>query len=702
MARRRPSSSSRSSSKGPFSSLSGGKARSKKRRKKGGGLFRKLGRLVRAGLIVGTIVAVVGVVYYGRRASQFDLALVKEVPERTLVYDRNGILMGHVAGHGENRVSVPASQVSEHFIKALLAREDNRFYDHHGVDPVGVLRALVTNVKSGGKAQGASTITMQLARNTYGMREMSLQRKIMEEALAIRLAREYSKEEFLTYYMNRVYFGSGLYGIERAAQGYFMKPAAELTLAEGAMLAGVIRGPSLLNPFRSMENAKDIQAEVLDRLVASDLVTTADAEAAKGQAITLRPPAMRLATGSYPLQSVFDLLEDYLAPHLIENGGLRIYTTIDEQLQKVAQTELNRHLTTIEQKPGYPHAPRSSHKDGTATKYLQGSVVTLDNRTGGIVALVGGRDFSESSFNRAFQARRQVGSTFKPFVYAVAFDRGGLKPNTPVSDDRVQIGNWSPQNSDGTYLGNQPAAVGLIRSRNTMSVRVGEIAGIPYIRGLAYELKFGDIPRSPVIALGAFESTPVTLTSAYSTFASGGVNLSPFLISKITLADGTVLYAHENAGKRLLPERVAWTVSNILGKVLDEGTATEARRLGYQAPAYGKTGTTNDYHDAWFVGYTDKLTTGVWVGLDQPKTIMERGYGSTLALPVWTEVMKAAEGNRDFIAARLPGTDSGKVGGMLVASPVGGAEDPVAQPARGGLGQAFKGVGRFLFGDSKQ
>lgn len=702
--RKSSSSSSRSSSKGPFSSLSGGKSRAKGRRKSGGSRLRSLGRLLRTGLVIGGIVAVSGAIYYGKRAMEFDLALVKEIPERTLVYDRNGILMGHVAGHGENRVSVKASQVSDHFIKALLAREDNRFYDHHGVDPIGVLRALVTNVKSGGKAQGASTITMQLARNTYGMREMSLQRKIMEAALAFRLEREYSKEEILTYYMNRVYFGSGLYGIERAAQGYFMKPASDLTLAEGAMLAGVIRGPSLLNPFRSMENAKDIQAEVLDRLVASDLVTNAEAEAAKGQSITLRPPAMRLATGSYPLQSVFDLLEDYLAPHLIENGGLRIHTTIDEQLQKVAQTELNRHLTTIEQRPGYAHAPRSSHKDGTATKYLQGCVVSLDNQTGGIVALVGGRDFSQSAFNRAFQARRQVGSTFKPFVYAVAFDRGGLQPNTPVSDDPVKIGNWSPQNSDGTYRGMQPAAVGLVSSRNTMSVRVSQIAGIPYIRGLAYELKFGDIPRSPVIALGAFESTPVTLTSAYSTFATGGVNLSPFLISKITLADGTVLYEHENAGKRLFPAKVAWTVSDLLGDVLDKGTATEARKLGYAAPAYGKTGTTNDYLDAWFVGYTDKLTTGVWVGLDQPKKIMERGYGSTLALPVWTEVMKAAETRPNFVAARLPGTRSGTTGGggMLVASPVNGAGDPVAQPAEGGFGRAVRGVGRFLFGGSQR
>lgn len=700
MARRnRPSSSSRRS--GPFSSLSGGKGRGKKRKAKGKGkgkgpgFVRWAGRTARRGAILGALVVACGIGYYGWRASRFDLALVKEIPERTLVYDRNGLLMGHVAGHGENRVSVPASQVSEHFIKALLAREDNRFHDHHGVDPVGVLRALVTNLKSGGRAQGASTITMQLARNTYGMREMSLQRKIMEAALAIRLEREYSKEEILTCYMNRVYFGSGLYGIERAAQGYFMKPASQLTLAEGAMLAGVIRGPSLLNPFRSMENAKDIQGEVLDRLVASELVTAEEAATAKSQAIALRPPNQRLATGSYPLQAVFDLLEDYLARHLIENGGLRIHTTIDSGLQLTAQSALDAHLASVERAPGYAHAPRSSHRAGTDPKYLQGSVVTLDNRDGGIVALVGGRDFGESSFNRAFSARRQAGSTFKPFVYAVAFHRGGLRPDTRVSDDPVTVGGWSPRNSDGTYRGKLPAATGLILSRNTMAVRVGQIAGLGNVRDLAKALKFGEIPNSPAVSLGAFETTPVTLTTAFATFPAGGVNPSPFLISRIERADGAVLYEHESGGRRVFPEAVAATVSNILGKVLDEGTASGAREEGYRAPAYGKTGTTNDYHDAWFVGYTDKLTTGVWVGFDQPKTIMERGYGSALALPVWTEVMKKAEG-RGFAAARLPGTGSG----LLVARPVDGAGG--AGGDGGGIGRAFKGVGRFLFGASKR
>lgn len=752
MPRRKSSSSGRKSPKrrkGPFSSLSRGRSRSR-RRKKGSGFGGFVRRVLGFCLFVGLLAAAAGALYYGSKTMRFDLALVKEIPERTLVYDRSGKLMGHVAGHGENRVSVPASQVSPHFTKALLAREDNRFYEHFGVDPIGILRAAVTNLKSGGISQGASTITMQLARNTYGMKEMSLQRKLMEAALALRLEREYTKDEILTYYMNRVYFGSGLYGIERAAQGYFMKPASDLTLAESAMLAGVIRGPSLLNPFRSLENAKDIRAEVLDRLVAADVVSRADADAAKGASVSLRPPDQRFATGSYVLQSVFDLLEDYLDPHLIENGGLRIHTTIDSGLQDSAQAALDQHLRAIEQRPGYAHSPRSSHRKGNATRYLQGAVVTLDNRTGGIVALVGGRNFGESSFNRAFRAKRQVGSTFKPFVYAVAFHRGGLLPGAYISDDAIRLANWSPKNSDGAFTGLQPAAVGLIRSRNTMSVRVGQVAGIDQVRDLARALKFGEIPASPVISLGAFESSPVTITSAYSTLAAGGVNLSPFLISRIEHSDGTLLYQGEPSGRRIFPEGVAWVTSDILGKVMDEGTATAAREAGYRAPAYGKTGTTNDYHDAWFIGYTDKLTTGVWVGLDQPKTIMSRGYGGTLALPVWTEVMKAAEG-RGFAAAKLAppagtkttvlcrecglarsnrtrhpyqmdlppdlqprgscrghgGLFAGK-GGTPQAFPIPGETGLVATPVASvegedkGLGKAVKGFGRFLFGESRR
>lgn len=602
------------------------------------------------------LVAILGIlaacglgIFYNVKAYGFDMDKVKEAPERTLVFDRKGEVLGHVSGHGENRLTVDSSEVSENFINALLAREDSRFYDHRGVDYKGIGRAMIANLKSGEMDQGASTLTMQLARNAFEMREKSLKRKMMEVALAQRIERNFEKSEILTFYMNRIYFGAGLYGIERAAQGFFMKPASELTLGEGAMLAGIIRGPSLLNPFRSIEDAKATRDEVLARMVAEEMITVAQSDAAKAESITLRPPGKRLATGSYILQTVFDLLESRLEnPEDIKLGGFRVYTTIDSDLQSAAEKALNDHLTKIEKRSGFPHPPKSAHKEGEATKYVQGAVISLDNKSGAIRAIVGGRDYSDSSYNRAYMAKRQAGSTFKPLVYAVAIDRGGLLPGAYVSDDPIRIDTgggpvWSPQNSDGTFSGLQPAAIGLIKSRNTMSVRVGQIAGLDNVRSLASALKFGELPNSPVIYLGAFETNPLTMTSAYSTFPSGGINYTPYLIQKIERRDGEVFDEHQINGVDIFPESVAFVTSDMLGKVMDEGTGRGARSAGYKAPAYGKTGTTNDYKDAWFVGYTDKITTGVWVGTDQPKTIMNRGYGSTLALPVWTEVMKEAE-----------------------------------------------------------
>jgi len=646
--RKRPSSSRR-----PRSS---GRRRSGKRRR-----FRPLRFLFKAavaGALLGAAVFVGGSIYYHFKALDLDLEQVREVPERTLVYDKEGALLGHVSGHGENRLVVPVSEVSPHFVEAILAREDSRFYHHGGVDYLGVARAVVRNFKAGSLDQGASTLTMQLARNTFEMREKTLNRKFLEAALARRIENRYSKDEILAFYMNRIYFGSGLYGIERASQGFFMKPASQLSRGEAAMLAGVIRGPSLLNPFRSLENAIDTRDEVLGRLVADGVLTREQAEAAKAETIKLRPPDQRFANGSYTLQTVFDLLTSFLDPIDVQLGGLRVHTTVDVKLQREAEAALDAHLAQIESGGGYPHPPRRAHQKGGATRYLQGAVVTLDNRNGAIRAMAGGRSFAESPFNRAYQAQRQAGSTFKPFLYAVAMDRGGLLPGAYVSDDPVQVAapggqTWSPRNADGAFTGIQPAALGLINSRNTMSVRVGQIAGLGNVRGLASALKFGELPNSPVIYLGAFETTPMTMTSAYSTFASRGVNYAPYLIERISHRDGRVLFQAEPQGHRVLDEGVAWVTTDMLGEALDKGTGTAVRRAGYTAPAYGKTGTTNDYRDAWFVGYTDKLTTGVWVGLDQPKKIMERGYGGTLALPVWTRVMAAAE-QHGYAAAPIP------------------------------------------------
>ena len=612
-------------------------------------------------LILGLIAFTAGAIYYGNRAAKYDLAKLETMRERTLVFDRAGEQLGHVYGHGENRLVIKLDDVSEHFIQALLAREDSRFYGHGGVDWIGVVRAAIRNVKEGEVVQGASTLTMQLARNSFGIREKSFDRKFLEVAIAKRIERNFTKDEILEYYMNRIYFGSGLYGIERASQGFFMKPAKDLNLSESAMLAGIIRGPSRFSPFRDLEAAEAQRDEVLERMISLKMVTREQAAQSKLDKVALRPVDQRIASPDYVIQAIHNELELLLDEKKIDDGGLKVYTTLDAGLQRRASEALEQHLSEVEHQSGFRHPSIEASPTGesrTETEYLQGALVAIDNQTGGLLAMVGGRDFDDSPFNRALYARRQVGSTFKPFVYATAFTNG-LLPGTLVSDGPISMpgGNgrtWRPSNSDGKFGGPTPAAVGLIRSRNTMSIRVGQSAGIDNVLGLANELNFGEqIPRSPVTYLGAFETTPLTLTSAYSIFPNRGERKRPYLIQRIDSAQGDTLFESTEVTHTVLSESTAWVTSEILGQVMDQGTGVKARSLGFEQSAYGKTGTTNDYRDAWFVGFTDKVTCGVWVGLDRPQTIMNRGYGSTLALPIWAEVMKHAQEN-GYPASRLP------------------------------------------------
>lgn len=630
-------------------------------------LFRFVGRHPRpfqvlAQMIAWPLILLVGAsVLYQVRAWHYPLHRVAELPQRTLVLDRHGASLGHVYGHGENRMLVEAEEVSPLFIKALLAREDSRFYWHDGVDYLGVIRAARRNMEENRAVQGASTLTMQLARNTFGLTEKNLDRKLLEVAISRRIESRFSKKEILELYMNRVYFGSGLFGIERASQGYLMKPASALNLAESAMLAGIIRGPSRFSPFRSLETARSQQHEVLARMRQLRMITEEEERAARSMELALRPENERWASPGYVVQKVYEDLSGFLDPEQISLGGLRIHTTIDARLQGAAQRSLQNHLAEVERKPGFPHPvmePGIEEERAEQTPYLQGAVVALDNSTGGVLALVGGRDYDDSPFNRAFYARRQVGSTFKPFVYAQAF-AAGLRPGTLVSDGPIDLPadagkRWRPENSDGTFGGPTPAEIGLIRSRNTMSIRVGQVAGwdqvLQLVRGVGF---LSDFPSSPVAYLGAFDCDPLTLTSAYSVLANLGVKRAPFLIDRIENAEGEILYRHAPVEGEVLLPSVAWLTDSVLEKVMNEGTGRAARDLGFKAPCYGKTGTTNDYRDAWFAGFTDKVTCGVWVGLDRPQTIMKRGYGSALALPIWTGVMQEAE-QAGFPAAAIP------------------------------------------------
>ena len=341
---------------------------------------------------------------------------------------------------------------------------------------------------------------------------------------------------------------------------------------------------------------------------------------------------------------------DVLLDEQPDEGGLKIYTTIDPALQRAAQAAVESELRKIEQKPGYNHPRRGeATPDSTedSTPYLQGALVAIDNRNGGIRALVGGRDYAESRFNRALLSKRQVGSTFKPFVYATAFARG-LRPDAMIDDDRIHPGelraaaNWSPENSDGTYRGPMPAAEGLIQSRNTMSVRVGDFAGLNNVVQTAASVGLGKIPGMPAVYIGSFEATLKDLTAAYTVFPNDGIRRQPYVIERIDDADGQVLYRAAHVSTATVDASTTALVTSILQQVLEHGTAASSRSLGWNRPAAGKTGTTNDYKDAWFVGYTKSLTCGVWVGLDRPQTIIPHGYGAALALPIWVDAMNAA------------------------------------------------------------
>jgi penicillin-binding protein 1A len=613
-------------------------------------------------LLVGVIAGLVVYQRYSARAAKFDLTKIDAVPERSAIYDAYGEHYSYFGG--ENRLVVPLSAVSKNFLNALIAREDSRFWEHHGVDWRGVFRAALANARAGEIKQGGSTITQQLARNACDLRTRTLDRKALEAALAARIERIHSKEQILELYVNRIYFGSSCYGIEAAARGYFGKSAADLTLAEGATLAALIRNPKRLSPRNRFEDAWAARNVVVDRMRELHLISEEEALAAKAQQIRLARATSMRATDDDVTDAVLQELETLLASESIQFGGLKVFMTIDPQLQKLAQAAADRRLTEIEETKGFPHpkkrdfAPSADpENDEKQTDYLQAAVVAIDNRTGAIRAAVGGRDYAHSKYSRALQAKRQVGSTFKPFVYAAAFERG-LLPGNLIEDSPIRAGefrdvpkNWSPENSDDEYGGPTPAAVGLLKSRNTMSVRVGELAGLSKVRELGQSAGLGDdIPEYPVVFLGGFEATVKDLAAAYTIFPNLGTYRRPFLISSIEDRDGHILWRAPSEQQRVISPDTAWMTSSILQDVMKSGTAAKSASLGWKKIGAGKTGTTNDFHDAWFVGFTSSLTCAVWVGMDQPQTIFNKGYGSALALPVWVDFMQQVQ-EKDYPAA---------------------------------------------------
>ena len=614
-------------------------------------LFRYGWKITLLLLLAGAVFAVF--LFYGTWAQTFDMKNVGEMPERNTVYDVDGKIYSRLAG--ANRLKVSLSEVSPYFIAAVLAREDTRFYEHKGIDWRGVLRALTRDILSRSAKEGASSLTMQLARNSLPLGGRTFSRKLLEAMVALRIERDFTKQQILELYLNRIYFGTGCYGVETASQAYFAKNASKLNLSEAALLAGLIRSPNRFSPLKNPEGAATQRNAVLDRMVALKKITLAQAGEAKKAKIVTHPKRMPQVQENYAMDAVQRALSLILTQDQMDDGGLSIYTTLDPSAQNSAQDALETQLSKIEHQSNFHHPTKTEYKapekgeGDSAMPYLEGAVVVIDNASGGIRALVGGRDYGQSKFNRALApANRQVGSAFKPFVYAIAFSHG-LLPGAAISDGPIQpgeidgAGNWSPANSDGTYGGTMPCSYGLVHSRNTMSVRVGQFAGLDAVQKIANNLGIAqNVPHGPATYIGSFETNLKDLTAGYTVFPNAGVRKQAYIIERIDDQQHKPIYLAAHISSQSLDPGAAWMTSQVMEDVLTKGTAASARTLGFKLPAAGKTGTTNDYKDAWFVGYTSTLTCGVWVGFDQPTTIVAHGYGAALALPVWTQVMNKA------------------------------------------------------------
>ncbi len=622
--------------------------------------LKMISRLIGYPVVAGLYPLLVIAVIYGIRAQEYDLSKIHAMPEHSIIYDRQGEEIGRIHGDEGRRSIVPLDQVAGDFRKAILARENERFYSHGAFDTIGIGRAILKNLQ--GKKEGASTITQQLASDIFKLKAgekrgetlKQLDRKFLEIAIAFRLESALTKDEILEAYINQINWGRQIKGVGEASRIYFEKHPSELTLSESALLAGIVRGPDAFNPFSSMEAATRERGTTLNRMVDAGVITRAQADEAKKEPIEVRPKWRREAKNSYAMEAIQRDLEIILEKENIDLGGLKIITTIDLRLQQKGEEALDKKLREVERMSGYPHQTRSAwlqipEEKRKDPEYIQGAAVVVENRTGAVRAVVGGRDANESIFNRATRASRQIGSVFKPFIYLAAFDKG-LRPDTNISDGPIQRGeikgalSWHPHNSDGKFGGMLPVSYGLVHSRNTMSVRVGNYAGISKVKDVTRMAGFTTpMPEEPTSFLGTWGASPWEVATAYTIFPNAGVRYRPYLIAEIKDRDDNVLYPTAQISYQAASSGSAWSVSRILREVATSGTAASVKRLGFDKPCAGKTGTTNDFKDAWFAGYTSTLTCAVWCGFDQPKKTFQGGYGATLSLPVWVDIMKTAD-----------------------------------------------------------
>lgn len=534
-----------------------------------------------------------------------------QMASATQVYDKDGKLLSKL--FEQNRIVVSRANMSPHLARAIVANEDTRFYKHMGIDPIGIARALLVNLRTGSIAQGGSTITQQLAREMFLTQERTLTRKLREAVLAVRLDMRFSKDDILEAYLNKVYLGEGAYGVEAAAQKYFGKSAKDLTLAQSAMIAGLARGPALYSPYNDMEAALRRRSVVLQGMVEQGFITIEEKRAAQAEPIVLAPRRERAVKASYFIDYVAAFLVERYGEDAVYRRGLKVYTTLDRDAQQAAESVLG----------GY-----------------QGAVVAIDPASGAIRAMVGGNNYQESQRNRAVQEIRQPGSAFKPFIYAQALEKG-YRSNFIIVDEPVEVAGYAPQNYNKKYLGAMTLKKALRWSVNTVAVRLAQQVGMGDVLRLAKELgvtTLTDGDNHLAAALGGLTDgvSLLELTAAYTAFAHGGVVSKPIAVLRVEDEHGQTVEAFQTEQRAVLQPSTAYILTDMLMGVIQGGTGTGAA-IGREAA--GKTGTTDGYETAWFVGYTPELVAGIFVGNDDRSSVDISG---TQVASLWRKFMTGA------------------------------------------------------------
>ncbi|MBI4826476.1 MAG: PBP1A family penicillin-binding protein [Nitrospirae bacterium] len=658
----------------------------------------------------------------------------------TKVYADDDTIIGELKI--EKGIHAPISEVPEHLVQALVSVEDSNFWVHRGIDYIAILRALAKDVIAGRIKEGASTITQQLAKVLFLTPEKTVLRKLKEVALAFKIEKNLTKKEILELYLNKVYFGHGAYGVKMAAKTYFGKPVSNLDLAESALIVGLIKAPSTYSPYSNLDKAKQRQYTVLSRMLKEKYISREEMDKAYKQPLHLSSVRSAGYTPNYFLEYIRKYLEDKYGIEMVYKGGLRVYTTLNKDMEIAAVKALQKGLEDLDKRQGFrgalgqkdldfakelkdretfdkvimeagdimtgvvlkvteqeaavkakgiigrlllkdaEWAARLIDQKGKTIKEfrdlklnkilkpgdiimvkvktiwknepvfeleqeprVQGAVIAMEPSTGYIRAIVGGYDFSKSEFNRAIFAERQAGSVIKPLIYAAAMDNGYTPASViidePIVFENAELGDWKPGNYDNKYNGATRLRDALAHSRNIITIKLLQDIGVEKAVNFMNSLGLnGPFPRDLTLALGSLSLTPVEITSAFSVFANDGVRMEPIAVKYIIDANGNTIESNRPNGARVITSQTAFLATSMLEDVVNYGTGMRAKALN--RPAAGKTGTTNDYIDAWFVGYTPDLAAGVWVGFDDRQTLGKRETGSKAALPVWVDFMKEA------------------------------------------------------------